>query len=129
MKLAGRLLDLSKGDQVDLLNGINLPFGGVKKIIQKIDPLYGVNGTKNFRVDVDEIKREIETVTKTVSIEITANDEQEARDIALELADKNMINFNQSVIEEDQDSDTEIEYFTVAREIYDQNRHQKRFKY
>jgi len=129
MKLAERLLDLSKRDQTDLLNGINLPFGGVKNIIKKIDPLYGVDGTKNFRVDVDEIKREIQTVTKTVSIEITANDEQEARDIALELADKNMINFNQSIIEEDQDSDTEIEYFTVAREIYDQNKYQKNFNY
>lgn len=116
MQLAGRLLKLSKQDQVNLQNGINLPYSEVRKIIKKIDPLYGVDGTKSFRVDIDEITREIETVTKTVSIDITANDEQEARDIGHELADKNLINFNKS--ETDQDRNTEIEYFTIAREIY-----------
>lgn len=118
MQLTGRLLDLSKQDQINLQNGINLPYGQIQKIIRKIDPLYGVYGTKSFKVEIDEITREIETVTKTVSIEIAANDAQQARDIGYELADKNLINFDKSIIKTDQDRDTEIEYYTIAREIY-----------
>lgn len=87
------------------------PFGGAKEIIQRIDPLWGstagdADQMKKYRVEIRAIARIVQK--QSAAFEVTAENQEAAEKVALELADRHDFDFDQDTDHIDYEiSDTE----------------------